>query len=182
MTSGPSAAPSTVAATTTASPLGPLLMLSDGPSYMALTGLFMTPFEDHRSADQPAELAPAALFCEAADQLAAYFAGSLRDFDLPLAPRGTAFQRRVWQALREIPYGQTVSYSELAAQVGNARACRAVGLANGRNPISIVVPCHRVIGADGTLTGYGGGLDRKRRLLALEADTVGAGLSYPTEL
>ena len=84
--------------------------------------------------------------------------------------------------MREIPYGQTVSYSELAAQVDNARACRAVGLANGRNPISIVVPCHRVIGADGTLTGYGGGLDRKRRLLALEAETVGAGLGYPTEL
>ncbi len=102
------------------------------------------------------------------EQLRAYFAGALRDFDGPLAPEGTAFQQRVWERLREIPYGATISYSELATQVGNPRACRAVGLANGRNPIPIVIPCHRVVGKDGTLVGYGGGLAIKEKLLALE--------------
>jgi methylated-DNA-[protein]-cysteine S-methyltransferase len=104
----------------------------------------------------------------AAQQLDAYFAGALREFDLPLAPQGTEFQRRVWSGLCEIPYGATVSYSDLARRVGNPRACRAVGLANGRNPIPIVIPCHRVIGRNGTLVGYGGGLPIKQKLLALE--------------
>ena len=104
----------------------------------------------------------------AAEQLAVYFAGRRRDFDLPLAPRGSAFQRAVWDELRRVPYGRTVSYGELAARLGRPAASRAVGGANNKHPLPIVVPCHRVIGADGSLTGYGGGLDRKRALLALE--------------
>jgi methylated-DNA-[protein]-cysteine S-methyltransferase len=106
---------------------------------------------------------------EPAEQLEAYLAGELRDFDLPLAPQGTPFQREVWSALRKIPYGSTISYGELAAAVGRPHAARAVGAANGRNPIAVVIPCHRVIGASGGLTGYGGGLGRKRLLLDLEA-------------
>jgi methylated-DNA-[protein]-cysteine S-methyltransferase len=102
-------------------------------------------------------------------QLDAYFTGTLVDFDLPMTMHGTDFQRRVWTALCEIPYGETISYGELARWVGNPKASRAVGLANGRNPVAIVVPCHRVIGADGSLTGYGGGLDRKVWLLEHEA-------------
>jgi methylated-DNA-[protein]-cysteine S-methyltransferase len=112
-------------------------------------------------------------FTSAAKQLAAYFAGELTDFDLPLAPAGTHFQRRVWEALRTIPYGQTLSYGQLARQIGSPAASRAVGLANGRNPLAVVVPCHRVVGADGSLTGYGGGLDRKRFLLNLEQTVAG---------
>jgi methylated-DNA-[protein]-cysteine S-methyltransferase len=102
-------------------------------------------------------------------QLDAYFAGKRREFDLPLGPRGTAFQERVWRELGNIPYGAKISYGELATRVGNPAASRAVGLANGRNPISIVIPCHRVIGANGKLTGYGGGLPVKEHLLAIEA-------------
>jgi methylated-DNA-[protein]-cysteine S-methyltransferase len=101
-------------------------------------------------------------------QLRAYFAGELTDFDLPLAPEGTEFQRTVWQRLCDIPYGETISYGELASRIGNPKASRAVGLANGSNPISIVIPCHRVIGSNGKLTGYGGGLPIKEKLLALE--------------
>jgi methylated-DNA-[protein]-cysteine S-methyltransferase len=107
-------------------------------------------------------------FDGAVDQLQAYFAGELTEFELELDMQGTEFQRRVWQALRTIPFGETRSYGEIAAQVGAPGAARAVGLANGHNPIAIIVPCHRVIGASGNLTGYGGGLDRKRSLLALE--------------
>jgi methylated-DNA-[protein]-cysteine S-methyltransferase len=105
---------------------------------------------------------------ETARQLEEYFAGERTDFDLPLAAEGTPFQRRVWDALRAIPYGETVSYGELARRIGQPTASRAVGLANGRNPISIVVPCHRVIGSSGKLVGYGGGLERKQTLLGLE--------------
>ena len=101
-------------------------------------------------------------------ELRDYFAGRRRDFSLPLAPRGTVFQRRVWAELCRIPYGATISYRELAARLGNPAACRAVARANATNPIAIVIPCHRVIGADGSLTGYGGGLDRKRWLLERE--------------
>jgi methylated-DNA-[protein]-cysteine S-methyltransferase len=108
-------------------------------------------------------------FGDAVDQLDAYFAGELIDFELEIDLQGTEFQRRVWQALLTIPFGETRSYGEVAEQVGAPGAARAVGLANGHNPIAIVVPCHRVIGASGSLTGYGGGLDRKRSLLALEA-------------
>ena len=102
-----------------------------------------------------------------------YFAGELFEFRLALAPEGTTFQQRVWQELRRIPYGTTISYQELARRLGDPQAVRAVGRANGANPIAVVVPCHRVIGADGSLTGYGGGLERKRALLALEAKYSG---------
>ena len=115
---------------------------------------------------------PAALDA-AKRQLVEYFDGTRRDFDLPLAPQGTAFQCRVWQALRRISYGETISYGELARRIGKPTASRAVGAANGRNPLSIVVPCHRVIGADGTLTGYGGGLPVKQALLSLERRVAG---------
>jgi methylated-DNA-[protein]-cysteine S-methyltransferase len=101
-------------------------------------------------------------------QVTAYFAGRLRTFDLPVAPHGTAFQRAVWAELQRIPYGETISYGELARRLGNPKAVRAVGLANGSNPISIVIPCHRVIGSNGSLVGYGGGLPVKQSLLALE--------------
>lgn len=105
---------------------------------------------------------------EAARQLKAYFDGKLTRFDLELSPEGTDFQRRVWKALRTIPYGKTISYKVLAEKIGNPKAVRAVGGANGRNPIPIVIPCHRVIGADGSLTGFGGGVDVKYALLSLE--------------
>lgn len=101
-------------------------------------------------------------------QLREYFAGTRRRFDLPLAPKGTPFQRAVWDALCAIPYGETRTYAQIAEAVGNPKACRAVGMANNRNPIAILIPCHRVIGANGSLTGYAGGLDAKKTLLALE--------------
>jgi methylated-DNA-[protein]-cysteine S-methyltransferase len=145
-------------------PVGPLhLTALDG----ALTGLRFGsgPGVGERADDDP-------VLRLAAEQLAAYFAGSLRSFALPLAPAGTAFQLAVWEQLRLIPYGSTVSYGELAGRLGAPNASRAVGLANGRNPIAIVVPCHRVIGADGSLTGFGGGMAAKRTLLDLEAGTL----------
>ncbi|WGL17716.1 methylated-DNA--[protein]-cysteine S-methyltransferase [Microbulbifer bruguierae] len=109
----------------------------------------------------------------ASEQLAAYFSGELQSFDLPLAAAGTPFQQSVWRALCAIPFGETRSYRELAEAIGNPKAVRAVARANGANPLSIVVPCHRVIGADGTLTGYAGGLEMKARLLALEGALIG---------
>lgn len=153
------------------SPIGPLtLVAADG----RLTGLYMHA-QRHRPGEEVVGLPgdpTAEPFASAADQLAAYFAGQLTEFDLPLAPAGTQFQRAVWAALQQIPYGETWSYSQLAGKIGNPAAVRAVGLANGRNPIAVVIPCHRVIGADGSLTGYGGGLDRKRYLLDLESGLV----------
>jgi methylated-DNA-[protein]-cysteine S-methyltransferase len=116
-------------------------------------------------------------FGRAVAQLGAYFAGELTDFDIELDLRGTEFQRRVWKALLTIPYGETRSYGEIAEQIGAPGAARAVGLANGHNPIAIVVPCHRVIGASGSLTGYGGGLDRKRTLLELEKQRASVNLT-----
>ena len=110
------------------------------------------------------------LIKKAAAQLAEYFAGRRKIFDLPLAPHGTDFQRLVWKALQNIPYGETRSYGEIAAMTGKPGASRAVGMANNRNPIAIIVPCHRVIGSDGSLTGYAGGLDLKRKLLELERE------------
>ncbi|MEQ9406656.1 MAG: methylated-DNA--[protein]-cysteine S-methyltransferase [Fuerstiella sp.] len=107
-------------------------------------------------------------FREAVRQLKAYFAGRLTEFDLLVEGRGTDFQKKVWNALREVPYGQTTSYGQIAAAIGQPTASRAVGMANGRNPISIIVPCHRIIGSSGKLVGYGGGLDRKTKLLQLE--------------
>ena len=112
------------------------------------------------------------LLTEAETQLRAYFAGDLRHFDLPLSAQGTEFQRRVWRAVAAIPYGSRTTYSALAEAIGRPQACRAVGAANSRNPLPIVVPCHRVVGASGALTGYGGGLEVKRALLALEAGLV----------
>lgn len=110
------------------------------------------------------------LLREAERQLRAYFAGELRQFDLPLDPQGTPFQQQVWAALREIPYGEVRSYGQIAAAIGNPKACRAVGMANHRNPLPILIPCHRVCGSDGSLTGYGGGIERKRWLLELELE------------
>lgn len=147
------------------SPLGDLLLTGDG---RALTGVYMTPHR-HGPAVGGEWVRDDAPFAEARRQLEAYFAGMRTAFDLPLAPVGTAFQQGVWQALCTIPHGRTASYGDIARAIGNPKAVRAVGLANGRNPLSIVVPCHRVIGRDGSLTGYGGGLERKRWLLAHEA-------------
>jgi methylated-DNA-[protein]-cysteine S-methyltransferase len=116
-------------------------------------------------------------FSDAVEQLNAYFAGKLTDFDIEFDLRGTEFQQRVWKALLTIPYGETRSYGEIAEQIGAPGSARAVGLANGHNPIAIVVPCHRVIGANGSLTGYGGGLDRKRTLLELEKKRASVNLT-----
>ncbi|WP_406863924.1 methylated-DNA--[protein]-cysteine S-methyltransferase [Streptomyces sp. HUAS MG47] len=126
----------------------------------------------HRPAEETFGAPDPSPFGETMSQLDAYFAGDLKEFTLPLNLIGTEFQLRVWQLLTEIPYGETRTYGELAEALGNPGASRAVGLANGKNPVSIVVPCHRVIGAGGSLTGYGGGLDRKKRLLAFEAGDV----------
>jgi methylated-DNA-[protein]-cysteine S-methyltransferase len=122
------------------------------------------------------------VFSDAVEQLAAYFAGDLTTFDVDLELAGTEFQRRVWAALRTIPYGETRSYGEIASQIGAPGASRAVGLANGRNPVGIIVPCHRVIGATGDLTGYGGGLERKRALLQLEQSRKPAALTLFEEI
>lgn len=115
-----------------------------------------------------AEQEETSLIKQCFQQLHEYFAGERTVFDLPLAPKGTAFQQSVWQALTTIPYGEVCSYGDIARQIGNPKACRAIGGANNRNPIAIIIPCHRVIGANGRLVGYGGGLDKKERLLALE--------------
>ncbi|MGV0067282.1 methylated-DNA--[protein]-cysteine S-methyltransferase [Mycobacterium colombiense] len=145
------------------SPIGLLTLAGHGS---VLTNLRMVDqtYEPSRSDWSPNPRA----FGEAVEQLDAYFAGELTDFDVELDLRGTAFQRRVWRALLTIPYGETRSYGEIAEQIAAPGAARAVGLANGHNPIAIVVPCHRVIGANGSLTGFGGGLGRKRTLLELE--------------
>ena len=148
------------------SPIGRLLFTSDGT---ALTGLYMEPSRKSPSTtDGWAEDATVAPLSAAVRQLTEYFAGTRCEFDLPLRLHGTTFQTRVWHKLTEIPYGQTWSYGQLARRIDKPSASRAVGLANGRNPIAILVPCHRVIGADGSLTGYGGGIERKRWLLAHE--------------
>jgi methylated-DNA-[protein]-cysteine S-methyltransferase len=146
------------------SPVGTLLLRGDGN---ALTHLHMHE-QKHRSVLPPECERNDAVFREVRKQLQAYFVGKLQRFDVPLAGEGTAFQKTVWRALLDIPFGVTQTYGELAKQLGNANASRAVGLANGRNPIGIIVPCHRVIGANGTLTGYAGGLERKQWLLAHE--------------
>jgi methylated-DNA-[protein]-cysteine S-methyltransferase len=162
-----------------ASPIGPLTLVAAGG---ALAGVYMD--AQRHLPDTVAQAAPAsqdgpdaAPLAAAARQLAEYFAGQRTEFDLPLEMAGTDFQRRVWAALRQIPYGETVSYGELARGIGKASASRAVGLANGKNPFAVVVPCHRVVGSDGSLTGYGGGLDRKRFLLALEQRVSGKTLA-----
>lgn len=145
------------------SPIGPLT-LAGQDSVLTMLRMVDQTYEPSRAGWTPN---PAA-FGAATEQLNAYFAGELTEFDFPFELRGSDFQRRVWQALLTIPYGQTRSYGTIADQIGAPGSARAVGLANGHNPIAIVVPCHRVIGANGSLTGYGGGLDRKQTLLALE--------------
>ena len=151
--------------TTVDSPVG-MLTLTGGAR--GLTGLRMHEPGVGTAAGPPQHRDDRA-FSAIRSQLDLYFAGEPITFDADLDPAGTPFQLEVWHALREVPYGETISYGELARRIGNPAASRAVGLANGRNPIAIIVPCHRVIGADGSLTGYGGGLERKRFLLALEA-------------
>lgn len=140
------------------SPLGPVHILASASGISAIS--FVT---KRLTAEQPS-----ALTTLAAQQLSAYFAGTLTHFNLPLAASGTVFQHQVWQALCAIPFGQTCSYADIARSINNVKAVRAVGAANGRNPVAIVVPCHRVIGANGTLTGYAGGLDKKDWLLKHE--------------
>jgi methylated-DNA-[protein]-cysteine S-methyltransferase len=159
------------------SPIGPLTLTAEAGALTAVA--FETPagYADGAfagvivgavsGAAPPPPVSP--VLAEASRQLAAYFAGERREFDLSLRPKGTPFQLTVWEALRRIPYGETVTYGELAATVGRPTAARAVGGANHRNPLAIVVPCHRVIGADGTLTGYAGGLSAKAALLAIES-------------
>ncbi|MFE3519270.1 methylated-DNA--[protein]-cysteine S-methyltransferase [Streptomyces sp. NPDC059166] len=154
------------------SPYGALtLVATDG----VLSGLYMTG-QRHRPPEETFGDPDPRPFGETVRQLAAYFAGELTEFDLPMSLRGTEFQRAVWAELVRIPYGETRSYGELADRLGRPGASRAVGLANGRNPVGIIVPCHRVVGASGGLTGYGGGLDRKQRLLEFEK---GAGNGTP---
>lgn len=176
------AATATTLYSTMPSPIGELTLVSDGS---ALIGIYMTrqrpapPNDGGMDAAAAVAVLPESVvradwvrddhgLREARRQLEAYFAGELELFDLPVAMHGTPFQLRVWEALRSIPFGETVSYAEIARRIGNATAVRAVGAANGRNPVPIVVPCHRVIGADGSLTGYGGGIERKKWLLAHE--------------
>ncbi|MDA8321206.1 MAG: methylated-DNA--[protein]-cysteine S-methyltransferase [Actinomycetota bacterium] len=160
----------------TDSPIGPLTLVA---AEHRLAGVYM---RSTRHDPPPTAIGVAAragdddVLDAAAGQLAEYFAGSRTQFDLPVELDGTQFQRTVWQTLRSIPYGATISYGELAGRIGQPSASRAVGLANGRNPVSIVVPCHRVIGANGSLTGYGGGIERKRFLLALEQRVSGSTL------
>jgi len=142
------------------SPVGPIALESDGT---ALTALRFGPGEEGESCS---------VLEEAARQLEEYFSGRRQVFDLPLAPTGTHFQQAVWSALLTIPYGETASYGQIAARIGRPKACRAVGMANNRNPISIFIPCHRVVGSDGSLVGYGGGLSRKEYLLRLESGSL----------
>jgi len=170
----------TIFYTTFESPIDPLLLMSDGTS---LTGLH-TENDKHRPAVQLSWIRDEAAtpFAQVKAQLRDYFEGRLTEFDLPLAPQGTEFQMMVWRELRNIPFGETISYAELARRIGRPTASRAVGHSNARNPISIIVPCHRVIGADNSLTGYAGGLDRKRMLLVHEAGArapLFAGNSFP---
>ena len=154
------------------SPLGKLTLVAhDG----ILSGVY---FPDHTRLPDPATFGPYVRtgFDTISQQLTEYFDGDRIEFDLPLAPRGSAFQLRVWSLLREIPYGETRSYGQLARELGNVALAREVGGANARNPISIIVPCHRVVGADGRLVGYAGGLERKQFLLDLEAPATTAQL------
>lgn len=149
------------------SPVGPLTLVAEDD---ALAGLYQS---DQRHLPTAASFGARddTALPQVREQLAAYFDGALEQFDVPLALRGTPFQVQVWAALRDVPYGSTCTYGDLAAAIGRPTAIRAVGAANGRNPVCIVIPCHRVVGADGSLTGYAGGVGRKRYLLDLEAGT-----------
>lgn len=156
---------STVFYTTVESPVGPLLLAGDADA-LRLVSFERSKHAPPPPADWKEDRAP---FAEVIRQLQAYFRSELKEFDVPLAMEGTEFQLRVWNALRGIPYGETISYLQLAERIGNPKAVRAVGLANGSNPIPIIVPCHRVIGSDGGLTGFGGGISTKKKLLELES-------------
>ncbi len=153
------------------SPVGRLRLYGDRRALLAVLFDSEEPPALADDADPAIEDPRAGVLPAAVRQLREYFDGARREFDLPLAPHGTPFQQTVWRALTRIPYGRTLAYGELARRIGKPGAARAVGMANHHNPLSIIVPCHRVIGADGALTGYGGGLDRKRWLLALEHGT-----------
>jgi len=163
--------------TTTQTALGVVLMTADA---MALTGLY---FQGQRYAPEPApgwiQRDDRPVFARARAWLEAYFSGRSPSFDVPLALHGTPFQQAVWRQIAGIPSGQTITYAELALRAGNAAAVRAAGAATGRNPVSLLVPCHRVVGSDGSLTGYAGGLERKRNLLALEAGTSSSRTAAP---
>jgi methylated-DNA-[protein]-cysteine S-methyltransferase len=155
----------------TDTPIGPLTLVADGP---ALVGIY---FAEHRHQPDAVTFGPRdstdPVLVDAAGQLDEYFAGQRSSFDLELSPRGDTFQTRVWGRLRDIPYGETTTYGTIAAELGNVGMARAVGAAVGRNPLSIVVPCHRVVGKNGSLTGFAGGLDRKAALLELEGAIPG---------
>ena len=145
-----------------------------GPLFLAVSGQGLLSLEFGRGKVHPGWVESEEKVAPAARQLAEYFAGRRREFDLPLDLRGTDFQKCCWRELSKIPYGETRSYADIARAIGNPLAVRAVGLANGQNPIAIIVPCHRVIGSDGSLTGYGGGLEAKRKLLELEGALSGS--------
>ena len=151
------------------SPIGPLLLYGNGS---VLQGLHFSTGKKAKGADPRWRRVDSA-FDGVEAQLAEYFAGQRKSFDLAIEPQGTPFQTTVWRALLDIPYGETCSYADIARRIGNPKAVRAVGSANGNNPIAIIVPCHRVIGSNGSLTGFGGGLDSKRFLLSLEANASG---------
>jgi methylated-DNA-[protein]-cysteine S-methyltransferase len=155
-------------------PLGEMLLVAT-PDGGALCGLYLERQKYYPPPTVDWRMAPRLpLFARAASQLREYFTGERTAFDLPLAPDGTPFQREVWSAIRDVPFGTTISYAELARRCGRPSAVRAAGAATGRNPMTIVVPCHRIMGSGGALTGYAGGLDRKRFLLALEARGIDA--------
>ncbi len=156
------------------SPVGPLTLAGKGRYLMHLWMVDQTHEPSHSGWERDEDA-----FSDAVEQLESYFAGERREFDLELDLVGTTFQRRVWEALLTIPYGETRSYGQIAEQIGSPGAFRAVGLANGHNPIGIIVPCHRVVGASGSLTGYGGGLERKRILLELERGQEAVNLGNP---
>ena len=151
--------------------LGRILVAADGDGIRLIT--FQT--EENPGRPEKGWIEDAEALAAASDQLQAYFDGELEEFDLQLAPKGTPFQKRVWRELTRIPYGTTISYLELAERIGNPKAVRACGTANGANPLPIVIPCHRVIGADGSLTGYAGGLEIKEALLTLEGALLDLG-------
>jgi methylated-DNA-[protein]-cysteine S-methyltransferase len=159
---------STLKYTTATSPIGKLLLVGDEH------GLHRLDMQEGRrpTAIDSRWVRSEEPFEEVERELAEYFGGARRSFEIPLALAGTPFELEVWRALREIPYGETISYGELARRIGEPGGARAVGVANGRNPIAVIVPCHRVIGSNGALTGYGGGLERKRLLLDLEAGVL----------
>ena len=150
------------------SPIGKLLLAGNGET-LALLGFPEGKMQRRHDVDWIEDDGP---FNAVSEQLKSYFNGELQNFNLPLAPRGTEFQESVWQALIEIPYGATWSYGELAKRIGKPKASRAVGAANGQNPIPVIIPCHRVIGVSGKLTGFGGGLQTKEFLLGLESEAV----------